>query len=40
VATLHILTTFPQKTVKNLLDREQSLDLNIKRHHGEDGDGR
>jgi hypothetical protein len=40
VATVHILTAFPQKTAKNLLDREQSLDLDIERHHGEDGDGR
>jgi hypothetical protein len=36
--TMRILTAFPQKAAKNLLDREQSLDLDIERHHGKDGD--
>jgi hypothetical protein len=36
-ATMRILMTFPLEAVKDLLDREQSLDLDIERHHGEDG---
>jgi hypothetical protein len=40
LATVGILTAFSQKAAKDLLNREQSLDLDIKKHHGKDGDGR
>jgi hypothetical protein len=34
MATMRILVAFTQEAMKDLLDRKQSLDLNIERHHG------
>jgi hypothetical protein len=40
MATVRFLVAFLQKPSKDLLNRKKGLDLDIKRHHGEDGDRR